>query len=147
MTWLFIVLAMAVIALVAGVVTGRISGGMDAPEPSSPFRPLPSGAGPDDVDGLRFSPALRGYRMDEVDRVLDQVVVELRHRDGEIARLQAVLRGEPYPADSADSADLADLDPVTVAPEVLESPEPAHEDDADGAGVTAVDVASESPRL
>jgi DivIVA domain-containing protein len=105
-TWLFTLLAIAVIALAAGVITGRIGGGMDAAPTSSPFRDLPpDGVVADDLDALRFTPALRGYRMDEVDRVLDQLSVELRRRDEEIARLQAQVRGEPYPPVDADAAD------------------------------------------
>lgn len=44
-----------------------------------------------DVDGLRFPMALRGYRMDEVDDVLDRLGVELSHRDLRIAELEAAL--------------------------------------------------------
>ncbi|HEY6793492.1 MAG TPA: DivIVA domain-containing protein [Kineosporiaceae bacterium] len=96
MTWLFTLLAMAVIALVAGVVTGRISGGMDAPESSLPFRGLPpDGVVPEDVEALRFTPALRGYRMNQVDEVLDRLGQELRWRDDEIGRLRAALDLEP----------------------------------------------------
>ena len=92
MTWLFTLLAMAVVAVVAGLATGRISGGMEAPASSLPFRGLPPEAvRPADLDTLRFSPALRGYRMDEVDLVIDRLGDELRRRDEEIARLGAEL--------------------------------------------------------
>jgi DivIVA domain-containing protein len=91
-TWLFILLAMAVIALVAGVVTGRITGAMELPASSLPFRGLP----PEDVvaadlEELRFDAALRGYRMNEVDEVIDRLAVELQQRDDEIAELRAAL--------------------------------------------------------
>jgi DivIVA domain-containing protein len=63
--------------------------------------PLPSGATPtrlpageidgDDVRRLRFQQAVRGYRMDEVDWVLDRLADELdraeAHRDGLLARV------------------------------------------------------------
>ena len=39
------------------------------------------------VDGLRFSLALRGYRMDEVDDVLDRLVDELDRRGERISEL------------------------------------------------------------
>jgi DivIVA domain-containing protein len=94
-TWLFTLLAVAVVALAVGLVTGRLSGGLDPVPSSSPFRGLPAeGVGPADLDVLRFTTVLRGYRMDEVDRVLDQVAVELRRRDEEVDRLRSVLRGE-----------------------------------------------------
>jgi DivIVA domain-containing protein len=44
-----------------------------------------------DVDALRFPMALRGYRMDEVDDVLDRVGAELTHRDVRVAELEAAL--------------------------------------------------------
>ena len=40
------------------------------------------------VDGLRFTLALRGYRMDEVDEVLDQLVDELDRRGERIRELE-----------------------------------------------------------
>jgi DivIVA domain-containing protein len=95
-------MAMAVIAVVAGVVTGRIGGGMEAPESSLPFRGLPpDGVIPEDLEALRFTPALRGYRMHQVDEVLDQLTRELRDRDDEIARLRAALRA----GEAAEGAD------------------------------------------
>ena len=42
----------------------------------------------EDVGGLRFALAFRGYRMDQVDDVLDRLSVELSERDAEIARLK-----------------------------------------------------------
>jgi DivIVA domain-containing protein len=44
-----------------------------------------------DVDTLRFPMALRGYRMDEVDDVLDRLGVELMHRDVRVAELEEAL--------------------------------------------------------
>jgi DivIVA domain-containing protein len=41
-----------------------------------------------DLVGLRFTPALRGYRMDQVDAVLDRLGQELADRDEELARLR-----------------------------------------------------------
>jgi DivIVA domain-containing protein len=41
------------------------------------------------VDRVRFSPALRGYRMDEVDDVVDRLVDELRRLEQEVAELRA----------------------------------------------------------
>jgi DivIVA domain-containing protein len=89
-TLLLTLLIMAVVAAVAAVAAGRIAGGMDAPASSLPGRGLPEG--PVDLDALervRFSPALRGYRMDEVDDVLDRLSDELRRRDEEIAWLRS----------------------------------------------------------
>jgi DivIVA domain-containing protein len=43
----------------------------------------------EDVRALRISVALRGYRMSEVDWLLDQFALTLEERDAEIARLRA----------------------------------------------------------
>lgn len=92
MTWLFTLLAMAVIAVVAGVVTGRISGSMEPPASSLPFRGLlQDGVRPAELEQLRFDAALRGYRMDQVDGVLDRLAQELARRDDEIAALRSEL--------------------------------------------------------
>ena len=92
MTLLFTVLAIAVVGLVAAVAVGRIGGGLDAPASSLPSRGLPPGpVDPQDLDQVRFSPALRGYRMDEVDALLDRLALELARRDEELRRLREEL--------------------------------------------------------
>ena len=53
----------------------------------------------DDVRALRISVAFRGYRMTEVDWLLDQFAQTLDERDAEIAALRARLR--PQPPDAA----------------------------------------------
>ena len=63
---------------------------MAAPVSSLPFEGLPEGAvKPEDVRGLRFDLGLRGYRMDQVDAVLDRLTDELRSRDEQLAALRA----------------------------------------------------------
>jgi len=42
-------------------------------------------------DGLRFTPALRGYRIDQVEAVLDRLREEVARRDDELARAGADL--------------------------------------------------------
>jgi DivIVA domain-containing protein len=51
----------------------------------------------DDVRALRISPAFRGYRMTEVDWLLDQFAQVLDERDEEIARLRA-READPRPS-------------------------------------------------
>ena len=59
----------------------------DAP-PDRPDLALPAGElRADDVAEVRFSLALRGYRMDEVDEVLERLAAELAARDRRIAEL------------------------------------------------------------
>jgi DivIVA domain-containing protein len=57
----------------------------------------------DDVRALRISVAFRGYRMTEVDWLLDQFAQTLDERDAEIAALRGRLgeaRPEPAPAET-----------------------------------------------
>jgi DivIVA domain-containing protein len=100
-TLLQILVVLAVVAAVAAVAAGVWRGGpVDAhdaddelglPEPTTTVPPVDLPAGrftADDIDGLHFSLGLRGYRMDEVDQVLDRIAGELRSRDAEVALLR-----------------------------------------------------------
>jgi DivIVA domain-containing protein len=49
----------------------------------------------DDLRALRLSVAVRGYRMDEVDWLLDRLSEQVDTRDREIARLRSVLHVQP----------------------------------------------------
>jgi DivIVA domain-containing protein len=66
----------------------------------------------DDVRALRISVAVRGYRMSEVDWLLDQFAQVLDERDAEIAALRATTTrtaGGP-----AERSDVEDTDPEGV---------------------------------
>ena len=86
------VLLLAVLGVLAGVVlvaAGRASGLPAADPDRSPTGVLPPGdVSARDVERLRFSLAFRGYRMDEVDDVLDRLTSELAERDARIAELE-----------------------------------------------------------
>jgi DivIVA domain-containing protein len=65
----------------------------------------------DDIRALRIAPAVRGYRMSEVDWLLDQFAQTLDERDEEIARLRARLaaaRPSPHPHAEAPPAEPAE---------------------------------------
>jgi DivIVA domain-containing protein len=74
--------------------TPLTDGGFEEPVTSLPPVLLPEVAKPDDVDRVRFALGLRGYRMDQVDQVLDDLRDQLAAKDAEIAGLRAHLRGE-----------------------------------------------------
>ena len=61
----------------------------------------------DDVRALRLSAAVRGYRMTEVDWLIDQFAQILDERDAEIAALEARLHPAegPAPKDEASTPD------------------------------------------
>lgn len=89
MSFLLLLALLAVIATVSVVAAGGGGSLSDARPDRSPRGILPAGdVDRAAVDGLRFSLALRGYRMDEVDDVLDRLVSELELRDARIAELE-----------------------------------------------------------
>jgi DivIVA domain-containing protein len=99
--YLMVVAAVAAVFFgVAAVVFGRGEELAPLPPGATPTR-LPAGElDGEDVRELRFQQALRGYRMDEVDWVLDRLADELDRagveRDGLLARvaeLEAELGG------------------------------------------------------
>jgi DivIVA domain-containing protein len=98
-TLLLTLLILAVVGLVAAVAAGRITGGLDEPSSSLPGRGLPAGrVGAADLERVRFSPALRGYRMDEVDEVLDRLTEELQLREEEVAELRRAVAARSFQA-------------------------------------------------
>lgn len=95
-TLIEVLVVLALVAAVAAVATGRVRGGLDDPtstvpdafpEPKLPPTPLTGR----DLTDVRFALALRGYRMDQVDELLDRAADELTARDAEIERLRAQL--------------------------------------------------------
>ena len=89
MAFVLLLVMLVVIGGIAVVAAGRGVGLQDVEPDRSLAGSLPEGdvdrAG---VDGLRFTLALRGYRMNEVDAVLDRLVEELESRDARIAELE-----------------------------------------------------------
>ena len=83
---------------------------------------LPIGAPvtPDDLAAVRFGMALRGYRMAEVDALLDRLSGELRERDVRLAELEA---NGAEPAHGPDSGEAAEPE-VQHLPDSGEAAEP-----------------------
>ncbi len=95
MTWLFAVVVVAVIAVVAVVATGRGGAMSEAYDDRRDVRVQADGPlTAEDLESVRFTTALRGYRTSEVDALLDRLAAELRER-----------AQEPGPAASAPSDD------------------------------------------
>ena len=92
MFWMILVVMVLVVGAAALVALGSGGSLPDAERDRLAARlPLDRPLGRSDVDSLRFPMALRGYRMDEVDDVLDRLGVELTHRDVRVAELEAAL--------------------------------------------------------
>ena len=84
----FTLCGIAVVAIVALVAVGRL-GGLPDEAPQRAALNLPDGMlTGTDVDRVRFGVDLRGYRMDQVDTVLDRVSADLDERDAHIQFLQ-----------------------------------------------------------
>ncbi len=82
MMWFFALLIVAVMGVAAVVATGR-GGSMAEEYDDRPDARIPADGpiGADDLDAVRFTTALRGYRMSEVDALLDRLTGELRERE------------------------------------------------------------------
>ncbi|RKS72458.1 DivIVA domain-containing protein [Motilibacter peucedani] len=100
MTPVFLVLLLVIVVAVALVAAGR-GGSMAEVEPDSPPVGLPEGGlTGDDLLGVRFPSALRGYRMRDVDEVLDRLGAELDARDARIRELEGLDEASvPAPAE------------------------------------------------
>ena len=68
----------------------------------------------DDIRALRMSVAFRGYRMTEVDWLLDQFAAVLEERDEEIATLRAQLHPAPASAPKDEQGPATDDDAATA---------------------------------
>lgn len=99
---LVMVLVATVVYLLAAVVFGRGEEMAPLPPGASPTR-LPAGEiHGADARAVRFQQVLRGYKMSEVDWVLDRVAAEvdsLRARVAELERSQ-----QPYPAQRGEES-------------------------------------------
>jgi DivIVA domain-containing protein len=87
---------------------GPVTGGLPEPEPDRLDDPLPLDrpVGPGDVVAVRLPVAPRGYRMAEVDDVLDRLAAELAERDARISELEAALAGaQAVPLGKDEAAD------------------------------------------
>ncbi|ONI71887.1 hypothetical protein BWI15_17360 [Kribbella sp. ALI-6-A] len=114
--WFFGLVVVVLIGAVAVVASGRW-GGMstaydDRPDVSVPARQALSS---DDIATTRFAVALRGYRMDEVDNLLERLGREVAERDRRIADLERavtpILHGpEGAGFTSRTEYDLSDFD-------------------------------------
>lgn len=87
-TVLLVALAVAVIALAAVAASGRLG---ELPETRADRDSFVLPDGPlaaTDLARVRFGLGLRGYRMDEVDVVMDRLGAELAERDSRMAHFE-----------------------------------------------------------
>ena len=91
MAVVLLLLVVLCVGLAAALVVGRLGDSVEGLEPpTSTLSHVPLPPGPvraDQVAALAFDRAIRGYRMDQVDDVLDRLAAELRERDERLAEL------------------------------------------------------------
>ncbi|MDT0443166.1 DivIVA domain-containing protein [Streptomyces johnsoniae] len=113
MFWFLMAAMVVVIAAVTLAVLGSgdgsggpAAGGLADAEPDRLDDPLPMDrpVGPADVVRVRLPVAPRGYRMAEVDDVLDRLAAELAERDARITELETALAGAAAPAGPEDTS-------------------------------------------
>lgn len=125
MKWFILFVGVVVVCFVAALLLGLASGGMGGPGSSLSHEPLPDDElHDDDLDELTFDVTARGYRMSQVDGVIDRLRRELRERDAELAVLRGdrVRDAEPVP----DAEPQADVESADVESADVESADPGH---------------------
>ncbi|KRB47945.1 hypothetical protein [Terrabacter sp. Root181] len=126
MKWFILFVGIVVLCFVVALILGLAGGGLGRNTTSLSHEPLPDEPIRDsDFDDLVFDVGARGYRMSQVDGVVDRLRRELREKDEEIAVLRgdapaaAVVPAEPVPAEPVPA------EPVPAEPaESAESAEP-----------------------
>ncbi len=106
-----IVLLLVIVVLLIGLTTaaamGRIGGFMAEPTSSHAFAGVPPGSlTANDIGPLHFDRALRGYRMDQVDAVIDALSTRLQELEDEGATVPAE-RTPGLPADDSPGGSVA----------------------------------------
>lgn len=86
----FLLILVLLIGLTAAAVMGRIGGFMAEPTSTHTFSGVPTGPFSEhDIEQLHFAQAIRGYRMDQVDEVIDALSARLRELETELASSHA----------------------------------------------------------
>ncbi|MGW8551652.1 DivIVA domain-containing protein [Streptomyces tubercidicus] len=135
MFWFLLIAMVVVVAAVTLVVVGGgDGGGLRDSEPDRLLDPLPEDrpVARADVDAVRLPVTVRGYRMTDVDDVLDRLSAELAERDARIAELEAALAGAHASAMGGPGL-IQDGPPVLgPVPEAEPAPGPGEQESANG---------------
>ena len=130
MKWFILLVGIVVLCFVVALMLG-LGGGMGRPTSSLSHEPLPEGDLHDeDLAELRFDVTARGYRMSQVDGVVDRLRRELREKDEHIAFLRS--GSVRTPAAEEPAADEPAADELAAGEPAAEEPaadEPGVSDD------------------
>jgi DivIVA domain-containing protein len=143
--WFWVVVLVLVVGGVAVLAAGRDDTMSEAYE-DRPDRTIPAGRAltSDDLQRVRFSSALRGYRMDEVEALIDRLAADLAAREADLREARRGSDpGSPTEAHSADAetepaaGQTADTSPVQVADGTTDEPARAEHLSTDDTSVDA----------
>ena len=127
MKWFILFVGIIVLCFVVALILGLAGGGLGRGTSSLSHEPLPDEPIRDaDFDDLVFDVSPRGYRMSQVDGVVDRLRRELREKDEEIAVLRgddAVPAAEPAEPASAEPAEPAEPEEPAEQPDPTVGPE------------------------
>jgi DivIVA domain-containing protein len=131
--WFWVAVLVLVVGAVAVFVAGRDDSMAEAYE-DRPDRTIPTGRPltVEDLEQVRFSSALRGYRMDEVDALIDRIAADLMERE-QVAVAEQVEQSEEAVDEDPEAVD---EDPDYA---VDESEEAVDEDPAYAVDEAAID--------
>lgn len=88
--WFVLLVAVVLVVLTAAAVLGRVDGSLADTTTSLRHEPLPNTPlTPAHLDELRFDTAMRGYRMSQVDDVIDRLRREISDLDEALSRVAA----------------------------------------------------------
>jgi DivIVA domain-containing protein len=131
---LFLVLIVLVlVGLTTAAVLGKIGGFLADATTSQSFNGVPPGPiSTQDIEQLHFDQGLRGYRMDQVDEVLDALCVRLNDLESEIASLSVPGGSEPAAWGVSEASTEPESAPepkgeLTPEPQGESAPEPQSE--------------------
>jgi DivIVA domain-containing protein len=99
----FVLIVVLLIGLTTAAVMGKVGGFMADPTSSQSFAGVPEGPlSTRDLVELRFDQALRGYRMDQVDEVIDALSARIHDLESEVASVSAPGGELPAPVEPED---------------------------------------------
>lgn len=125
MKWFILFVGIVFLCFVVALMLGLLGGGMGRPSASLSHERLPEGELHDaDLDELVLDVTVRGYRMSQVDGVVDRLRRELRDKDEQIAVLRS---GAPVvePVEPTRLEPPTDLDGPTDLEDSADADEPA----------------------
>ncbi len=123
MMWLALMIAVVLVGVTVAAVLGRIDGSLADPTAPRSYIPLPPDRiTPDDLDALRIDTAIRGYRMDQVDEVLDRLFSEIAALHRQVETVAAGAAAEPI--ESPEALDSLESAEAFESPESPGAPEP-----------------------